>query len=389
MRVLFSTTGNDGHFGPLVPLGRATAAAGHQVRVAAPRSYAAAIERAGFVPAPFDDPPPEVVAPVMARLPALSFEEANATVIQEVFGRIDAQAARPALSLEIESWEPHLVVREPAELGSLAAAERAGVPHCAVAIGMTEIVREFAAMVTDPLLQLARTVGLPEEALVHAVTAEPLLSSVPESLDRAGDAGYSADAVTFRYRAETPTAGVGALPTAGALELPLVYVTFGSVTGSFGPLAGVFREALDGLAELPIRVFMTVGRQVDVAGLGPLPPNARVVNWWPQAEALAEASVVVGHGGFGTTMGAVAAGVPQVVAPLFSTDQVVNARHVASAGAGRRAEPGSDVVTQACREVPVLLTGDDYRSSAQRLALDAAALPPVTDAVATLEQLAG
>jgi UDP:flavonoid glycosyltransferase YjiC (YdhE family) len=131
-----------------------------------------------------------------------------------------------------------------------------------------------------------------------------------------------------------------------------------------------------------------VGRQVDVAGLGPLPPNARVVNWWPQAEALAEAAIVLGHGGFGTTMGAVVAGVPQVVCPLFSTDQVVNARHVASAGAGRRVEPGPDVVTRACRELPVLLSGDEYRASAQQLALDAAALPPEAAAVATLEQLA-
>ncbi len=49
---------------------------------------------------------------------------------------------------------------------------------------------------------------------------------------------------------------------------------------------------------------------------------------------LAHASAMVGHGGFGTTMGALAAGVPQVVVPLFSFDQVVNGDHVAAVGAG-------------------------------------------------------
>ena len=49
---------------------------------------------------------------------------------------------------------------------------------------------------------------------------------------------------------------------------------------------------------------------------------------------------MLGHGGFGTTMGALAAGVPQVVAPIFTTDQVVNGRHVAACGAGVVVEPG-------------------------------------------------
>ena len=91
MRVLFSTTANDGHFGPLLPFVRACAAAGHEVRVSAPTAYAAALDRAGLTHEPFDDAPPERIGPVMAQLPTLSFEEADAVVIREVFARIDAQ----------------------------------------------------------------------------------------------------------------------------------------------------------------------------------------------------------------------------------------------------------------------------------------------------------
>jgi UDP:flavonoid glycosyltransferase YjiC (YdhE family) len=73
VRVLFSTTANDGHFGPLLPFARACVEAGHQVRVAAPESYGVALARARLPHEPFADAPPELVGPIMASLPALSF----------------------------------------------------------------------------------------------------------------------------------------------------------------------------------------------------------------------------------------------------------------------------------------------------------------------------
>ena len=200
VRVLISTTANEGHFGPLLPLARALAEAGHDLRVAAPGSFGAAVERAGLLHVPFGDAPPELIGPVMGRLPTLSFDDANLTVLREVFGRIDAQAAFPAVSAAIEAWRPDVVVREPAEFGSLAAAVRAGVPHLQVAIGMTEMSRLFVDVTTEPLTELARCAGVPGAALVDAAAAEPVLTSVPEVLDRAGDDAYDASSVIFRYR---------------------------------------------------------------------------------------------------------------------------------------------------------------------------------------------
>ena len=46
------------------------------------------------------------------------------------------------------------------------------------------------------------------------------------------------------------------------------------------------------------------------------------------------AAAVIGHGGFGTTMTALAAGVPQVVMPLFAFGQKSNAEHVAAVKVG-------------------------------------------------------
>lgn len=386
-----ATTANDGHFGPLLPLARAALARGHAVRVAAPDSFATTVERAGFPHLPFADAPPELVGPVMAQLPTLSFDEANAVVVRDVFGRIDAQAALPAVSAAIEDWRPDVIVREPAELASLAAAVRADVPHVQLSIGMTEMSRLLTGLLPDALTELASPAELPPYALVDAADHEVLLSSVPEILDQAGDDAFAADAVRFRFRAteavDSPGPDAAPLPEWGDRDRPLVYVTFGSVTGSLPPFAGVFRQALDGLADLPVRVLMTVGRRVDLAGLGPVPANARVESWWPQPAALAHADAVLGHGGFGTTMGAIEAGLPQVVAPIFTSDQVVNARHVASIGAGRAVSPGPDAVPLACSELLAVLENPTYRHAAREVAAAAAALPPADDAVALVERL--
>lgn len=392
MRVLLATTANDGHFGPLLPLARAAVSRGHAVRVAAPGSFAPTVERAGLPHVPFADAPPELVGPVMARLPTLSFDEADAMVVREVFGRIDAQAALPSVVEAVQDWRPDVIIREPAELGSLAAAVRAGVPHVQLSIGMTEMSRLLAGLLPDALTELASHAGLPPDALVDAPGAEMLLSSVPEILDRAGDDSFAADAVACRFRAAEAVGSAGAaggpgLPSWGDPDLPLVYVTFGSVTGSLAPFAGVFRQALDGLADLPVRVLMTVGRRVDVAGLGPVPANAHVEPWWPQPDVLSQASAVLGHGGFGTTMGAVEAGLPQVVAPIFTSDQVANARHVASVGAGRSVSRGPEAVAEACAQIPVVLDDPSYRQRAREVAAAAATLPPADEAVRLIEQL--
>jgi hypothetical protein len=383
--VLCATTANDGHFGPLLPFARACAAAGHEVRVAAPASYAAAVESAGFRHEPFDDAPRALIGPVMARLPTLSFDEADSVVIREVFGRIDAQAALPALVEALERWRPDLVLRESAELGSLAAAERFGVPHVHVCIGMHEVVSRFAEAVRDPVDELGRLAGLADGQLGAALGEETVLSLVPEVLDRV-PGGQEAD--TF-LRFHEPPSPIETGEPVGDLHEPLVYVTFGTVAASLPPFAGVFREALDALADLDARVLMTVGRKLDPADLGPLPPNADVRQWVPQASVLAHAAAVLGHGGFGTTMGALVAGVPQVVAPLFSFDQAVNAAHVAAVGAGIAVEAGTGAVARGAAELPRLLGTPSYAESARRIATAISELPPPAEAVPVLAGLAG
>ncbi|GAA2153258.1 MGT family glycosyltransferase [Humibacillus xanthopallidus] len=396
MRVLCATTAGTGHFGPMAPVAQACAAAGHEVRVAAPLSFASHVEQTGLPHEPFDDVPPEIMGPIFGGLSSVSMEAANHTVVRAVFGRLDAQAAFPGVSEVVERWRPDVVLRDPCEFGSLAAAERAGVPNVEVAIGIRGLQLWASELLTDPLQELDEVAGLPPGTCSLAMAAAPVLTSVPPGLEPEGGAAHEPSSTAaqgpsavVRYRHGDSRSRVGSLPGEwGDGDHPLVYVTFGSVTGGFADLSVVFGRCLDALAERPVRVLLTTGHAGDPDELRPWPTNARVERWWPQEDVMPLASAMVGHGGFGTTMSALAAGVPQVVVPLFAFDQEINATRIAEVGAGIRLGGRQESAAQVGEAVSQVLDDGRMRSVAEALSDEIASLPDVSEIVESIEGLA-
>lgn len=394
MRVLFSTTAGSGHFGPLVPFAQACKQAGHDVVVAAPASFAGPMTAAGFDHAPFADVAPEIIGPIFGRLPDLSFEEANKTVMVEVFGRLDAQAALPGLTDVIKEWRPDVVVREPCEFASLVAAERAGVAQVQVAIGIDGLMGFALPTLAAPLAELSVIAGLPVDQALETLSTTEGFTCVPAVLDSAGtteptDASACGGGRVWRFRDGSLGAAAGTLPPSwGKQDDPLVYVTFGSVTAGLGPFAMMYRATLDALANMSVRVLMTTGTDGDPTSLEPLPVNAHVERWWPQADVILHAAVVIGHGGFGTTMIALAAGVPQIVVPLFAFDQRINAERVAAVRAGIHLRDGPASTAAIPAALTRVLTDPSYRDGAMAIAADIADLPDMAASVPILEELA-
>jgi MGT family glycosyltransferase len=170
---------------------------------------------------------------------------------------------------------------------------------------------------------------------------------------------------------------------------PLVYVSFGSIAGTMPVADALYAAVFEAAAELPARVLLTLGqRDADIEALGPAPSNLRVEAWVNPADVLAQASVAVSHGGFGTTLGAVAAGLPLVVVPLFG-DQPDNASRVEAVGAGVVVWPGAEAESMrsgldatALREaIEAVLDDPAYGRTARELAAEMAALPSADDAL--------
>jgi UDP:flavonoid glycosyltransferase YjiC (YdhE family) len=385
VRVLFASTRGTGHFNPLVPFIEACLRGGHELTVAGPPPLAETVERAGYRFWEGAEPPEDELGAVWGRVPTVSPEEATAIVIGEIFGRLNVHAMLPGLEAACEQWRPDVVIREEAEFASAVAAERHGVRHARVAVSLGSLEAEALELAGPGLEELHRDV-------TERIWTSPRLTLVPAGLE---DPEATPAPATHRFR--DPAVGAPGEPLPdwwNGDRRPLVYVSFGSVAGTL-PMAGAFYAAVyEAAAELPARVLLTLGqRDADVDALGPAPANLRVEAWVSPADVLSHADVAVSHGGFGTTVGAVEAGVPLVVVPLFG-DQPDNARLVEVARAGVAVWPDADAPAAAMRTsidpaalrgaIETVLGDPAYARRADELAAEMAAQPPVDEVLTVL-----
>jgi UDP:flavonoid glycosyltransferase YjiC (YdhE family) len=382
VRVLFASTRGAGHFNPLVPFADACLRHGHEVLVAGPPSLAGAVESAGYEFWRFEDPREDELADVWGRVPSMPPDVQNVVVISEIFGRLDATASLPGLREACAEWEPDVVVREPNEYGSAVAAELHGIPHARVAIGLARMEGLALRCAANAVGTLRASVGLPGDRTARALRRSPYLTLFPASLEDPGDPGQPH---TARFHDPASGAPAAELPDwwSGS-DAPLVYVTFGSVAGTMEMTASVYEAALEAVADLRIRVLLTVGHGANSDAFAATPPNVRVERWVPHADVLAWAAAVVCHGGSGSTLGALAAGLPIVVVPLFA-DHPYNAQRVAAVGAGVAVVPDPHAIRDGISRV---LANESYRAAAERLAVEMRSNPATDAAVERLAVLA-
>src|SRR4029077_19136191 len=155
--------------------------------------------------------------------------------------------------------------------------------------------------------------------------------------------------------------------TTGAWEdpggAPLVLVGLSSTVMSHEQQ--LLQRAADALGRLPVRGLGTTGPAVDPAAIR-APANVAVRRWVRHADVLPSCSAVLTHGGHGTVIKALAAGVPLVVAPL-GRDQPDNAARGVHAGAGLRVSRKASVADLQ-KELGRVLDEPRFRQAARRMA---------------------
>jgi UDP:flavonoid glycosyltransferase YjiC (YdhE family) len=344
VRVLFASTQGTGHFGPLIPLIDACTRNGHETLIVGPPT----LKARGYPFEAGDVPPEEVLGPLWGAMPSLPPAQGDVVVVGTIFGRLNVDAMLPKHHEVIEGWQPDLVVREGAEFASAIAAEQHGIPHVRVASSVSYVERGALAIAGPALDDRLADVS-------ERIAASPFLTYFPPFVDPA-----PFDVTRLRHPASEAEAGP--LPDwwPAGLDGPLVYVSFGSVAATFPPAAQVYARALEAVVDLPARVLLSTGGN-DVE-LGDVPSNVHVERWVDEPSILGHAHAVVGHGGTGTTLSALAAGCPLVGVPLFG-DQPMNVACVAAAHAGVVAP--LDGIRRAIERV---LTDDRYRAAARRAA---------------------
>jgi len=142
---------------------------------------------------------------------------------------------------------------------------------------------------------------------------------------------------------------------------PLVLVSFST---TFQNHVAVLQRVLDGLARLPVRVLLTTGDAIDPAELR-AGQNAIVLRRAPHGAVMREAALVITHGGHGTVIRALAAGLPTLIVP-HGRDQHDNAQRVADRGAGLEL-PASADAGAFVKAAQRLMSEPTFRAGAERL----------------------
>jgi UDP:flavonoid glycosyltransferase YjiC (YdhE family) len=362
VRLLVSTTAGVGHLRPLLPFASAAARAGHEVVFAAPRSLAAKVASNGYRVMPFDD---------ASAVPMASSAADDRPLFARIIGDPAPRAALPSLLATFGEYRPDLVLRDDAELGSMVAAEAYGIPDIAVfsSVHRAQLRLLGAAL---PLLGPARVLaGLPEQGRT-SLAGMRVVSLFPESFDPADG---PPPLHRFRTGGEVPKI---------AWDRPLIYISFGTIASASAMGAALLRETVEALAGLPVDLVVSIGRGGDPAQWRFANVDARP--WVDEDEVLPQAAAVVCHGGGGTTLAALRAGVPLVVLPQFGDQPAVaEAVQASGAGLGLSRRPGPAATREAVDRV---LGEPAFRTRVRAIAVDIASLPDLGHAVRLFEETA-
>ena len=335
----------------------------------------------------------------MGKFAELDIDTANGVMISQFFAGLDLRAELPALRALVESWRPDVIVRESWEFGSTLVAELHRIPIVRVGLGLAEM-EELSIELAAPEVDKARAeLGLPSDPGGERLADAPFLTIDPGGAGRSGRPRRRPAQAAFASRWGRAPRAAGLV--AGQRRIPLVYLTFGSVAaGAHLPYyPALYRSAIEALAPLPVRLLVTVGDAArEIEELGEVPSNVHVETWVSHDDVARRADVIVCHGGFGSTLGALAHGTPLVVLPLFSSDQWANGEAVARAGAGIAVAddrttrnvlelPAAETLRELAGAVTSVLDDGAFRREAGRVAGAMLALPHVDDSVRLLEEM--
>jgi UDP:flavonoid glycosyltransferase YjiC (YdhE family) len=383
--------GDPGHAFPMIALGRALAARGHDVTLETWRRWRPHVEAAGMR---FAAAPEYPVFPTQAR--PLTLHEAA----------LRATAHTRRLLAEVR---PHAVVADVLTLAPALAAELEGVPAATLiphvhpapppgappyAIGARwprtaagrRLWRRLDPLVVAGLRYGRRELNATRAALglaptdrLHGGLSERLclVATFPQlEYPRTWPEGTH---VVGPLLWEPPTDDVEPPPGDG----PLVLVAPSTAQDRDHRL---LRAALAGLGRLPVRVLATWNRR-PLPGPAAVPANTRLVEWVSYARTMPRCAVVVCHAGHGTMARALASGCAVVACPAAG-DMGENAARLDWAGAGVRLPwrlTGPRTVRLAVQRA---LAEPTLRRRAAELAAWVDAHDPAARAAALVERLA-
>jgi len=392
--ILFTTWEGGGHVQPMMLVARGLQSRGHRVLVLSDACNAGDAQAFGLPFRPWRTAPsrPDKTAAsdLLRDWEADNPMEGISRLCQRLIAGPAALYARDVLeALDVSPFD--LVVTQELLFGPMMAAEAAGVPlalFCAnvwpfptlpglppFGAGMAPAAGEQDEMLHQMVGQTTRTLfqmGLPDlnaarEGLGLAPLADlfdqigvakAVLLGTSRSFDFAPEPLAAPFAYAGPYVADPVDVQAWTSPWAADDARPLVVVTSSSLYEAQEPL---LKRMIEALAGLPVRTLVTLGPALDLADF-PGTDNVQVVQSAPHGALFSQTALFVTHGGHGSVIRPLMAGLPLLVTPALR-DQRDNAQRVVHRGAGLMLERDASP-EKIAEAVTMLLTDPAYRDAA-------------------------
>jgi len=368
----------------MVPLAMAIRGAGHEVGFAtAERFCRRVVEPSGFLAFAAGMSPPVAFERTMELVGGVEPSEGD---LLRFGARMFAEVAAPAkvgdLVRVIRAWGADLVVHDMTDFAGPVAAATCGIPWVCHSFGalQPEEFWEVAGEAVAPTWSAWGEEPGPFGGMFRSMYLDLCPRGLQSSMIDRVPVARALRPVTF----DNPSGEAAPSWLDGLASAPTVYVTLGTVANH---TPQVFEAVLAGVTDLTANVIVTVGSDRDPAELGPQPPNVRVMRYLPQSLVFPACDLVVCHGGSGTTLAALAAGLPLLMLPQ-EANQFWNADRVVTLAAGELLRPSQLTADAVHRAIGPLLADPAYRTNARLLAAAIAAMPGPDDLVPSLVELA-
>ncbi|MFE2033370.1 glycosyltransferase [Streptomyces scopuliridis] len=377
MRILFSSTPAHGHLLPQLPLARAFRERGDDVVFLTAGALTPVLAEEGFDVLPAGPTADVLLAEAARRTGKDPASEPTPEVAAEFFAgaRVDLTADEALAAAR--DWRPELIVTELCDFVGPLAAAALDVPVATLAYGPA-MPPEFAAAMDAVVGSRYADRGLtPRPAAHYLDTCPPAMQQdgwqppsgrLPLRPEPHGQAGQ---------RPSEPA--VAKAPAGPDQRRPRVLVTFGTVFSAPEVLSPILRE----LSSTDVELRVTLGLTASAEDFDVDHDRVTFVGFTPLSELLRDTDLVVTHGGAGTTLGTLAAGIPMVIAPQ-GADQFVQADRVAAAGAGLGLPQGTATPEGVAKAASAVLADQGFRAAARTVADQIAAMPSPAEVAATL-----
>jgi MGT family glycosyltransferase len=285
----------------------------------------------------------------------------------------------------VEAEAPDLVLIDAMFPAALAEAESFRVPSAVVVHTFIFRQLDMWRRIFTMLDGMRRQAGFGSLPAVDALwqARERIIVTTLAELDAAAVPGWEMVRHVGPSLEDEKHAVPAALPWPEADPTPLVLMSFS--TGFEQRSVEKLQRGLDALAPLPVHVVATTG---GIVGPGELvtPRNAVALSYAAHDPIMRRAALVVTHGGHGTAMRSLRAGVPMVVIPGLAGDQPYVATAVQEWGVGRAlaGDADSEAIRAAAREV---LSSASYKSRSEQYAKALAGVDGAANATDEVEAL--